>query len=123
MITPPLVMVDLDNSFDRATRTITDPQSEHIVNALNSYTEVSPTNGLHVLAYGQLPGKGIHTGIEIYGQDRFTTITTDRVSGTPSVDDNQKRLILEFGDFGIVELFLLNLKWLLKQRYHLETFA
>ena len=34
-----------------------------------------------------------------------------------------KGLFLEFGDFGIVELFLLNLKWLLKQRYHLAIFA
>jgi len=27
----------------------------------------------------------------------------------------EKWLFLEFGDFGIAELFLLNLKWLLKQ--------
>ena len=32
-------------------------------------------------------------------------------------------LFLEFGDFGIVELFLLNLKLPLKQGYHLEIFA
>ncbi len=30
---------------------------------------------------------------------------------------------LEFGDFRIAELFLLNLKWLLKQRHHLVIFA
>ncbi len=30
---------------------------------------------------------------------------------------------LEFGDFGIAELFLLNLNWLLKQRHHLEVLA
>jgi len=34
-----------------------------------------------------------------------------------------KGLFLEFGDFGIAELFLLNLKWLLKQRYNVEVFA
>ncbi len=34
-----------------------------------------------------------------------------------------KGFFLEFGDFGIVELFLLNLKRLLKQRYHLVIFA
>jgi len=33
------------------------------------------------------------------------------------------RFFLEFGDFGIGELFLLNLKRLLKQRYHLVIFA
>jgi hypothetical protein len=35
----------------------------------------------------------------------------------------KKGLFLEFGDFGIVELFLLNLKWLLEQRYRLNVFA
>ncbi len=33
------------------------------------------------------------------------------------------RIFLEFGDFGIAELFLLNLKWLLEQRHHLEVLA
>ena len=32
-------------------------------------------------------------------------------------------VFLEFGDFGIAELFLLNLEWLLKQRHHLEVLA
>ena len=32
-------------------------------------------------------------------------------------------LFLEFGDFGIVELYLLNLKWLLEEKHHLEVFA
>jgi len=35
----------------------------------------------------------------------------------------KKGLFLEFGDFGIAELFLLNLKWLLEQRHHLEVLA
>ena len=32
-------------------------------------------------------------------------------------------VFLEFGDFGVVELFLLGLKWLLEQKPHLEVFA
>src|SRR6266487_7208175 len=81
MITPPLVMIDLDNSVDKVTQTITDPQAAEIVQSLNSYTELSPSgSGLHILSYGQLPGKGIHTAIEMYGQDRFTTITTDHIA-------------------------------------------
>src|SRR6266581_7863767 len=36
MITPPLVMVDLDNSYDRKTGTITNPQAAEIVQTLNS---------------------------------------------------------------------------------------
>ncbi len=81
MLTPPLVMIDLDHSYDSSTGAITDPQAAAIVQSLNSYTEFSPSGtGLHILAYGQLPGKGIHTAVELYGQDRFTTITTDHIA-------------------------------------------
>jgi putative DNA primase/helicase len=93
MLTPPLVMIDLDNSYDRRTGTITDPQAQAIVQHLNSYTEASPGKGLHVLAYGTLPGKGIHTGIEMYGQDRFTTITTDHLAGTPTTIEKRQEAI------------------------------
>jgi putative DNA primase/helicase len=90
MITPPLVMIDLDNSYDKATQTITNPQAQEIVQELTSYTEASPSGtGLHVLAYGKLPGKCIHTAIEIYGQDRFTTITTDYLAGTPTTIEHR----------------------------------
>jgi primase-polymerase (primpol)-like protein len=93
VITPPLVLVDLDNSYDKATQTITDPQAREIVQELTSYTEASPTHGLHILAHGNLPGKNIHTGIEIYGQDRFTTITTDHLAETPfTIEHRQEAL-------------------------------
>lgn len=90
MLTLPLVLVDLDTSFDKQTRTITDPRAQRIVQAINSYTEASPGNGIHILAYGNLPGKGIHTGIEIYGQDRFTTITTNHIVGTPTTIEHRQ---------------------------------
>jgi len=93
MLTPPLVMVDLDRSFERQTRTITDPQAQSIVQAINSYTEASPGNGLHILAYGDLPGKGIHTEIEIYGQERFTTITTDHLLDTPTTIEHRQEAL------------------------------
>jgi putative DNA primase/helicase len=84
MLTPPLSFIDLDHSYDRTTGSITDPQAQAIVRVLNSYTEVSPSGtGLHILAFGQLPSRGIHTAIEMYGQERFTTITTDHLAGTP----------------------------------------
>jgi putative DNA primase/helicase len=93
MLTPPHVLVDLDHSFDRTTGSITDPQAPEIIHALDSYTEASPGSGLHVLAYGSLPGKNIHTELEIYGQDRFTTITTDHIPGTPtSIEHRQEAL-------------------------------
>ena len=84
MITPPLVLVDLDNSYDRATRTITNPLAEEIMKAVPTYFEASPYNGIHGLVYAEKPIVGLHTdAIEIYGHDRFTTITTDHLASTP----------------------------------------
>jgi len=50
------------------------------------------------------------------------------VKGRESISSWKKEgkltgVFLEFGDFGIAELFLLNLEWLLKQRHHLEVLA
>jgi len=85
MITPPLVMIDLDHSFDRATQTIIHPQAEQIMRDVNSYFEASPNTGLHGLVYVGRPITNVHTeAIEIYGYDRFTTITTDHIAGTPT---------------------------------------
>lgn len=85
MITPPLVMVDLDNSFDRTTGTICSPQAETMMREVNSYFEASPFKGLHGLVYVGRPIRNLHTdAIEIYGQDRFTTITTDHIADTPT---------------------------------------
>ncbi len=85
MITPPLVMIDLDNSYDRRTGTITDPKAEQIVRDVNSYFEASPYKGLHGLVYVDKPIRSLHAEeIEIYGQDRLTTITTDHIAGTPT---------------------------------------
>jgi len=94
MVTPPLVFIDLDHSLDKPSETITDPQAAEIVRELNSYTEVSPSGtGLHILAFGNLPGKNIHTAIEMYGQDRFTTITTDHLAGTPATIEQRQEAI------------------------------
>ena len=91
--TPPLVFVDLDHCYDKATNTITDPQAATIVQSLNSYTEASPGSGLHILAYGRLPGNNIHTAIEMYGQNRFTTITTRHIEDTPTMIENRQEAI------------------------------
>jgi len=76
------------------TGAITDTQAAEIVEALNSYTETSPSStGLHILVYGQLPGKGIHTAIEMYGHDRFTTITTNHLDTTPPTIEQRQEAI------------------------------
>jgi putative DNA primase/helicase len=85
MITPPLVMIDLDNSFDKRTGTITSPKAQEIMKAVPTYYEASPYKGIKGLAYVDKPIKSLHTEeIEIYGYDRFTTITTDHIAGTPT---------------------------------------
>ncbi|MBV9688975.1 MAG: hypothetical protein JO202_04605 [Ktedonobacteraceae bacterium] len=85
MITPPLVMLDLDNSFDRKTGTITSPHAAEIVTEVDSFFEASPYKGLHGLIYVERPIRNVHTdALEIYGHDRFTTITTDHIAGTPT---------------------------------------
>jgi len=92
MITPPLVFIDLDNSYDRATQTITNPQAEIIMRAVNSYFEASPYKGLHGLVYTGRPISNLHTEkIEIYGYGRFTTITTDHIAGTPTTIELRTR--------------------------------
>ncbi len=94
VITPPLVFLDLDHSVSKETGEITDPQAAEIVQPVNSYTEISPSRtGLHILAYGQLPGKNIRTAIELYGRDRFTTITTDHLAGTPTTIEHRQDAI------------------------------
>jgi len=94
VITPPLVFVDLDHSVSKETGEITDPQTIDIVQAINSYTETSPSGtGLHVLAYATMPGKNIHTAIEMYGRDRFTTITTSHLATSPAAIENRQEAI------------------------------
>ena len=116
MITPPLIMVDLDHSYDRTTGTITDHQAAEIIQSLDSYTEASPGNGLHVLVYGNLPGKNIHTAIEMYGQDRFTTITTDHLGGTTTtIEQRQAAITALYNRFAppIEQMEYQNTRWVI----------
>jgi len=95
MLAPPLVFLDLDDCFDGVTDTISDPKAATVVEEINSYTEVSPSGrGLHILCYGRLLGNGIHSNtIEMYGKDRFTTITTDHLVGTPNTIEERQDVI------------------------------
>jgi primase-polymerase (primpol)-like protein len=103
VITPPLVFIDLDHCISQETGEITTPQAAEIIERINSYTEISPSGtGLHVLTYGQLPGKGIHTEIELYGSDRFATITTKHLATTPTtIEHRQEALNLLYQQFAL----------------------
>jgi len=79
-----LVGVDLDHCHDRTTGRLT-PPARTIVDALTSYTEVSPSGtGVHVLARGTLPPGRRRTGpVEMYDTGRYFTVTGAQLPGTP----------------------------------------
>src|SRR5256885_6727387 len=64
------------------------PWAQEIITSLSSYTEYSPSKlGVHILTELQKPlsGAGRKRGnIEVYATDRFFTLTTDQVPGTPT---------------------------------------
>ena len=67
------------------------PEAREIVEALGSYTEVTPSKtGLHVISRGKLSAKGHkkqlrgESEIEMYDFGRYFTVTGRHLSGTPS---------------------------------------
>ncbi len=80
----PFVLVDMDNSFDPATRQVTDERAATIIQLLNSCTEVSPRKkGTHVIIEATPPGDNFRiSGLEVY-TNWFTTVTTWHIPGTP----------------------------------------
>lgn len=86
--------VDLDNSYNPRTRTLA-PWARGDVEALASYTEVSPSGrGVKVFVRGRLPEGRRRTGnYELYDGDRFFTVTGHRLDGAPAtVQERQEQL-------------------------------
>jgi Protein of unknown function (DUF3987) len=86
VITPPYIGIDLDNCRDAETG-VTQPWALEVIKELNSYTELSPSKrGYHVWVRGVMPGDGSgkkNGPIEMYGRDRYFTVTGEHVEGTP----------------------------------------
>ena len=82
-LAPPFVGVDLDGCRDPGTGVI-DARARAIIDAVDSYTEVSPSGlGVHILARGELPpGRRRTHAVELYDRDRYFTVTGHHVSGT-----------------------------------------
>lgn len=78
------VGIDLDHCRDPETGTI-EPWAQHVVETVNSYTEVTPSNaGLRIFARGTLPPSGRKRGdFEIYENGRYLTVTGQHLEGTP----------------------------------------
>lgn len=72
----PFVGVDLDSCF--VDGELTD-RAKEIVNALGSYTELSPSrSGLHIICKGNIPGsvnQSVAKGVEMYQDGRYFTVT------------------------------------------------
>src|SRR5205085_11886814 len=71
------------------------PWAQEIITSLASYTEYSPSKlGVHVLTKASLPGAGRKIGsVEMYTTERFFTITTDQVPGTPRTIEHRQAAI------------------------------
>ena len=80
-----LVGIDLDHCRNPETGNV-DPWAQQIIDTFATYTEVSPSGtGIHLIAQGNLPGKGIKTAQgEMYDTGRYLTITGHILPGIPS---------------------------------------
>jgi hypothetical protein len=89
-----LVAVDLDKCRDPVSGAI-EPWGRDIVQALDTYTEVSPSGeGLRLFLHGKLPPHGRKKGAyENYSTGRYVTVTGHRLDGTPAeIGDRQDEL-------------------------------
>lgn len=91
-----IVGIDLDNCIDDQGNL--SPFAAGIVDAINSYTEVSPSGrGLHLFARAKLPEghrcREDGRGFEIYTQDRFFTVTGKHWPGSPQVIKDQQEAV------------------------------
>src|SRR5438270_1699920 len=69
--------------------------AQEIITSLSSYTEYSPSKlGVHILTQASLPGAGRKMGhIEMYSHQRFFTITTDHIDGTPTAIEKRQEAL------------------------------
>ena len=90
----PYTGIDLDHCRDPETGEIA-PWAQHIVNAINSYTEVSPSGtGLHIFTRGRLSSDGRKRGdIELYDRGRYFTVTGEHLPGTPTTLEARQAVI------------------------------
>jgi putative DNA primase/helicase len=81
----PYAGIDLDKCRDSETGEI-DQWARKIVDALDSYTEVSPSGtGLHIFVKATLPGRNNRKGpVEMYESRRYFTLTGKHLGGTPT---------------------------------------
>jgi primase-polymerase (primpol)-like protein len=82
----PFTGIDFDHCRNPETGDIA-PWAQQIVNALKSYTEVSPSGtGLRLFVRGKLPKEIGHNAspVEIYDRTKYLTVTGNHLPGTPT---------------------------------------
>ena len=90
----PFAGVDLDKCRNPDTGAI-DPNAREIVDALDSYAEVSPSGtGLHVICRGTVPPGWRKKGpLEMYDNCRYFCVTGEHVEGTPlTIEERGEKL-------------------------------
>ena len=73
----PFVGIDLDDCRDPETGAVEEWAEEMISSVKEGYVEISPSgSGIHIIVEGTVRGGGMRKGkLEMYGRDRFFTIT------------------------------------------------
>jgi hypothetical protein len=75
--------IDLDDVRNPVTRFI-DKWAADLINAINSYSEVSPSGrGVHIFVRGTVDKGRKKDGVEVYSSGRYFTVTGNHVPGTP----------------------------------------
>lgn len=82
----PFVGIDLDHCLKGGT---VSPEAQQIIDALDSYTEISPSGeGLHIIVRADIAGSGHRNDIvEIYPQGRFFTMTGNVFQGRSAITE------------------------------------
>src|SRR5215210_1331569 len=91
----PYAGIDIDKCRNAETGEI-EPWARKIVDALDSYTEVSPSGtGLHIFVKATLPGRNNRKGpVEMYESRRYFTLTGRHLDGTPA-EIHERQDVLE----------------------------
>jgi putative DNA primase/helicase len=91
----PFAGIDIDKCRDAESGEI-EPWAKKIVDALDSYTEVSPSGtGLHIFIKATLPGRNNRKGpVEMYESRRYFTLTGRHLDGTPT-EIHERQDVLE----------------------------
>jgi putative DNA primase/helicase len=93
----PFAGLDLDHCLHEGT---VQPWAQEIIQTLNTYTEYSPswnrktgTGGVHLLLAGKPPTSKKVGSIEIYGEKRYLTLTTNHLQGTPTTIEHRQEAL------------------------------